>query len=63
MLCLGIYWCCILSNVYGRIVAYVVVREFVFWVRRLLCWETVVVNRYGLLCKLNVLEGTFLLLW
>jgi len=28
------------SNVYGKIVAYVVVREFVFWFRRLLCWET-----------------------
>jgi hypothetical protein len=27
------------SNVYGKIVAYVVVREFVFWVRGLLCWE------------------------
>jgi hypothetical protein len=27
------------SKVYGKIVAYVVVCEFVFWVRRLLCWE------------------------
>ena len=34
MLCLGIY-----SNVCGKIVAYIVVREFVFWVRGLLCWE------------------------
>jgi len=33
------------SNVYGKIVAYVVVREFVFWVRGLLCWENVVINR------------------
>jgi hypothetical protein len=28
------------SNVYGKIVDYVVVREFVFWVRGLLCWES-----------------------
>jgi len=41
------------ANGYGKIVAYVVVREFVFWVRRLLCWENVVINRYGLLCKLK----------
>jgi len=34
MLCLGIY-----SNVCGKIVAYVVVRDFVFWVREFLCWE------------------------
>jgi hypothetical protein len=27
------------SNVYCKIVDYVVVREFVFWVRGLLCWE------------------------
>jgi hypothetical protein len=27
------------SNVYGKIVAYVVVLDFVFWVRGLLCWE------------------------
>jgi len=27
------------ANVYGKIVAYVVVRDFVFWVRRLLCCE------------------------
>ena len=27
------------SNVCGKIVAYVVVRELVFWVRGLLCWE------------------------
>jgi len=27
------------ANLYGKIVTYVVVREFVFWVRRLLCWE------------------------
>ena len=33
------------ASVYGKIFAYVVVREFVFWVRRLLCWENVVVNR------------------
>jgi hypothetical protein len=33
------------SNVYGKIVAYVVVREFVFWVRGLSCWENVVINR------------------
>ena len=26
------------ANVYGKIVTYVVVCEFVFWVRRLLCW-------------------------
>ena len=33
------------ASVYGKIFAYVVVREFVFWVRRLLCWENVVINR------------------
>ena len=27
------------SFVYGKIVVYVVVREFVFWVIGLLCWE------------------------
>ena len=26
-------------NVYGKIVTCVVMCEFVFWVRRLLCWE------------------------
>jgi len=32
-------------NVYGKIVACVVMRDFVFWVRRLMCWENVVINR------------------
>ena len=27
------------ANVYGKILAYVVMREFVLLVRRLLCWE------------------------
>jgi hypothetical protein len=40
--------------VYGKIVGYVVVHEFVFWVRELL--GKVVINGYVLICKIGVLE-------
>jgi hypothetical protein len=48
------------SNVYGKIVGYVVVREFVFWFRGLL--GKVAINGWVLICKIGVLEGTYLLI-
>jgi len=40
VLCLGIFLVSY-SNVCGKIL----LREFVFWVRGLLCWENMVINR------------------
>ena len=43
------YLLVVYSNVYGKIFAYVVVRDFVFLVRGLLCWEMLwLIGRYTL---------------
>jgi hypothetical protein len=47
--------------VYGKDVGYVVVREFVLWVRGLL--GKVMINGWVLICEIGVLVGTYLLMW
>jgi hypothetical protein len=47
--------------VYGKVVGYVVVREFVYWVRGLL--GKVMINGWVLICEIGVLESTYLLMW
>jgi hypothetical protein len=49
------------TNVYGKVVGSVVVREFVFWVRGLM--GKVLINWWVLICEKGVLEGTYLLMW
>jgi hypothetical protein len=49
--------------VYGEIFAYVVVREFVLWLRSYCVGKNVVISGYILLCKLGLLESTYLLSW
>jgi hypothetical protein len=46
------------TNVYGIVVGYVVVREFIFWVRWLL--GKVMINRWVLICEIGVLESRHL---
>jgi hypothetical protein len=47
--------------VYRKVVGYVVVREFLFWVRGLL--GKVMINGWVLICERGILEGTYLLTW
>jgi hypothetical protein len=47
--------------VYVKVVGYVVVREFIFRFRELL--GKVVINGWAVICKIGVLEGTYLLMW
>jgi hypothetical protein len=47
--------------VYGKVVGYVVVREFVFWDRVIL--GKVTINGWVLICEIDGLEGTYLLMW
>jgi hypothetical protein len=47
--------------VYGKVVGYVVVREFIFWVKGLL--GKVMINGWVLICEIGILESTYLLMW
>jgi hypothetical protein len=49
------------TNVYGTVVGYVAVRDFVFWVRGLL--GKVIINGWVLICEIGVWVGTYLLMW